>query len=212
MKLFVIILLFGLTLIPLTIKDVSAKCIDSENCVDFVYFRSLKEQIQLNTVLPNIVCPNSEHSLVERPNGKLACITWETVQKTGWDVHYRFQVDLKDEFPVVKHDSTVFLVPFEITGATLDDMYHENQKLVVMVSLNDKNGVLSITLPQGLLDASLEYCDPRNENPPNAPFIVIMDGIEHENDEAINSRFQPALNIQLNENSYLIEIAATCFE
>ena len=69
---------------------------------------------------------------------------------------------------------------------------------------------MSVQLPTGTLPANFKYCDPRMENPPTTPYTMIVDGEERPLVEGINSRFQPAFNIHLNENSRTIEIIRTC--
>ena len=206
----VIVLLFTTALIPLTIPDVSAKCLDMDDCVDGPVFLSLKTQIHISTLLPNITCPNQDHILTERPNGKFACVTNNTAEKTEWHIHYRNMVDTKGKFPVAKFGTAVYLVPFEITGATLDDMTHQNQTLTVHVTPNDEYGVLSFQMPFDLLDGHFAYCHPENENSPNTPYVMIVDGVEHGLDKDVNSRGQTALNIPLYENSEIVDIIRTC--
>ena len=157
------------------------------------------------------MCPNQDHILTERPSGKLACITNTTAEKTGWHIHYRNVVDTKGAVPI-NSPGTVNLVRFEITGAALDTMVYENQMLVASITPTKEYGVLSIQLPTGTLPANFKYCDPRMENPPNTPFVMIVDDTEHPLVEGVNSRFQPAFNIPLNENSRTIEIIRTCSE
>ena len=204
----VLVVLFVTTLIPLMLSDAYAKCLPDEICYGDPKFFSLKYQSEY-FLLPNIVCPNQDHVLTERPNGKLACITNSTAEKTGWHIHYRNTVDTKGAVPI-NSPGTVNLVRFEITGATLDKMVYENQMLVASVTPTKEYGVLSVQLPTSTLPANFKYCDPRMENPPTTPFVMIIDGVERPLIEGINSRFQPAYNIPLNENSRTIEIIRTC--
>ena len=199
---------FGILFVTLSGDDAYAKCLPDHECYGNPRLFSLKYQSQF-FILPNIVCPNQDHILTERPNGKLACITNSTAEKTGWHIHYRNVVDTKGAVPI-NSPGTVNLVRFEITGATLDKMVYENQMLVVSVTPTKEYGVLSVQLPTSTLPANFKYCDPRMENPPNTPFVMIVNGEEHSLVEGINSRFQPAFNIPLNENSRTIEIIRTC--
>ena len=209
MMLGIIIILLSVTiLIPIAVFDVYAKCLPDEVCYGDPRFFSLKYQAQF-FLLPNIVCPNQDHILTERPNGKLACVTNSTAEKTGWHIHYRNVVDTKGAVPI-NSPGTVNLVRFEITGATLDKMVYENQRLVASVTPTKEYGVLSVQLPANTLPANFKYCDPRMENSPTTPFVMIIDGTEQPLNEGINSRFQPAFNIPLNENSRTVEIIRTC--
>ena len=72
----------------------------------------LKFQFQY-FALPDITCPNQDHVLAERPNGKLACITNSMAEKTGWHVHHKNMVDTKGE--VLASPGAVSWISFEIT-------------------------------------------------------------------------------------------------
>ena len=207
----IIILLFTTTLIPLTISDVSAKCMEGEWCLGTPIFRDLKTQISVDYSLPYITCPNQEHILVERPDGKLACISQHMAEKTGWYIRYENTVDTKAQSAIWANGIMSF-THFEITGAVLDQITYDGQTLSVTVTPYDKSGLLSLDLPFGVPSGSLKYCNPNYENPPNAPFVVIVDGIEYEYHEEKNSREQSALNIPLDDNSETIEIMRTCYD
>ena len=204
------VILSSTALLVFNTPDVSAKCIDIEDCLDGFVFLSLKDQIQVPRILPNITCPNQEHVLTERPNGKLACVTNNTAEKTGWHIHYRNVVDTKGLYTVAKDGSFVYHVSFEITGATLDDMTHQNQTLTVHVTPNKEYGVLSFQMPFDILDGHFSYCNPANDNHPNTPYVMIVDGMEHGLERSVNSRGQVALNVPLNENSSIIDVIRTC--
>ena len=205
----VMALLFSSVLIPVIVNDAYAKCmVGDDECYGTPIVPPLKYQFQY-FALPDIICPNQDHVLVERPNGKLACITDGMAEKTGWHIHYKNIVDAKGQVHIVS-PGTVSWIPFEITGATLDKMIYENQMLVASVTSNDEDGVLSIQLSSGALPAHFEYCNPNKENPFDTPFVMILDDEEHPLDEGINSRGQAAVNIPLDENSETIKIIRTC--
>ena len=204
----VVALLFSSVLIPVIVNEAYAKCMDGDyDCYGTPMVPPLKYQFQY-FALPDITCPNQDHVLTERPNGKLACITDSMAEKTGWHVHYKNEVDFKGE--VFASPEAVSWISFEITGATLDRMIYEDQMLVASVTPNDEHGVLSIELPLGSLPAHFDYCNPYSENQFDTPFVVIVDGQKYPLDEGINSRGQAAINISLDENSDTIEIVRTC--
>ena len=209
----IVIFLLTAVLVPVTVHDVSAKCMDVKACTVGPIFYSLKTQIQHPySSLPNIMCPNQDHVLTERPNGKLACITERMAESTGWHIHYKNKVDVKGLFPVAQFESAIYNVPFEITGATFDDLTFQDEMLTAHVTPNAEHGLLSLTLDSQLLHAKMEYCDPRNETDhPDAPFVVVADGIEYGHQMEENSRETPALNISLDENSSIIDIIRTCY-
>ena len=204
----VVALLFSSVLIPVTVNEAYAKCmVDDDECYGFPMVPPLKYQFQY-FALPDIICPNQDHVLTERPNGKLACVTDSMVEKTGWHIHYKSVVDFKGE--VLVSPGTVSWISFEITGATLDKMIYKNQMLTASVTPNDEHGILSLELSSGTLPANFEYCNPNNENPFDTPFVMMIDGQKHPLDEGVNSRGQTAVNIPLDENSETIEIIRTC--
>ena len=204
------IVMSSMALIVFNAPEISAKCIDIDDCTDGPVFLSLKDQIHISRALPNITCTNQDHVLTERPSGKLACITNHTSEKTGWRIHYRNIVDTKAQCPVAKSGTFVHFVSFEITGATLDDMTHQNQTLTVHVTPNKEYGVLSFQMPFEILDGHFAYCTPVNDDHPNTPYVMIVDGVEHGLEKSVNSRGQTALNIPLNENSNAVDIIRTC--
>lgn len=114
------IVLFATMLIPVTVFDAYAKCLPDDVCYGDPRLFSLKYQSQF-FILTNIVCPNQDHVLTERPNGKLACVTNDTAEKTGWHIHYRNVIDTKAAVSI-NSPGTVNLVRFEITESTLDKM------------------------------------------------------------------------------------------
>ena len=204
----VVALLFSSVLIPVIVNEAYAKCMVGDyDCYGFPMVPPLQFQFQY-FALPDIICPNQDHVLAERPNGKLACVTNSMAEKTGWQVHYKNVVDFKGEVNV--STGAVAWISFEITGATLDRMTYEDQMLVASVTPNDEHGVLSLELSSGELPANFEYCNPDNENQFDTPFVMIIDGQKHPLDEGVNSRGQAAANIPLDENSDKIEIIRTC--
>ena len=88
----IVALLFAVTVIPLAMTDVSAKCTEEERCLGTPIFRPLKEQVLHHYQLPDITCPNQDHFLMERPNEDLICISESMAEKTGWYVHYGNEV------------------------------------------------------------------------------------------------------------------------
>ena len=201
-------LLLSSVLIPVIVNEAHAKCMVGDyDCYGTPEVPPLKYQFQYFG-LPDIACPNQDHVLTERPNGKLACVTDSMAEKTGWHIHYKNEVDFKGE--VLVSPGAVSWISFEITGAILDRMIYEDQMLVASVTPNDKHGVLSIELPSGSLPAHFDYCNPYSENQFDTPFVMIIDGQKYPLDEGVNSRGQATANIPLDENSEIIEIVRTC--
>lgn len=202
-------LLFSSVLIPVIVDEAYAKCmVGDDECHGSPIVPPLKFQFQY-FALPDIICPNQDHALDERSNGKLACVTSGMAEKTGWHIHYMNVVDAKGQVHITS-PGIISWIPFEITGATLDKMIYENQMLIVSVTPNDEYGILSVELPLGSVPVHFEYCGPNNENPFDTPFVMITDGQKYPLVEGVNSRGQSAVNISLDENSETIEIIRTC--
>ncbi len=54
--------------------------------VPFVFSESLRSQLDQGLEINQIVCSNSNHILVERTKGNLACVTEKLALKTGWKI------------------------------------------------------------------------------------------------------------------------------
>lgn len=129
-------LLFSSILIPVIVNEAYAKCMVDDECYGSPIIPPLKFQFQY-FALPDIICPNQDHVLTERPNEKLACVTNSMAEKTGWHIHYKNVIDAKGQVHIVS-PGVISWIPFEITGAILDKMIYENQMLVVSVTPNDE--------------------------------------------------------------------------
>ena len=102
----------------MTVNEAYAKCmVGDDECYGIPTVPPLKYQFQY-FALPDIICPNQDHVLAERPNGKLACVSDNMAEKTGWYIHYKSMVDFKGQVHVVS-PGTVSWIPFEITGPHL---------------------------------------------------------------------------------------------
>ena len=75
--------------------------------------------------------------------------------------------------------------------------------------LQVKRMVLLFQTPFELLDGYFAYCNPTNDNHPNTPYIMIVDGVEHGLHDGVYFRGQTSPGILLNENSKPIDLVCT---
>ena len=203
------IILVTITLLPFIVQNVYAKCIYEHDCYGIPGLSPLKEQIEQN-VVSNIKCSNQEHVLVERPNGKLACVTNHTAHKTGWIIHHYSIADSQGNKAVV-NQGLVHLIPFETTGLILKDLSFENNSLIATIKPNAEYGVLSLYIQHDLLVANPEQCYSINDPATSLFYLVIINGEGHKISESRNFNGEPVLNVHTTENARTIEIAGICF-
>ncbi len=206
----IIVLLFATTLIPLTVSEVSAKCIDRDNCPRPLGSAPLKEQLEQYDMVYDIKCVKIEHWLVERPNGKLACVTDSTAEKLGWYNHSYSMADSKEN--IVVTSGTARLVPFEIFGATLDDLSYQNNTLVATITSNAEYGVLSFLIQDELIHLNPEQCYVRNDGVPTTSYITSVNGEETKVGTSTNYSGERVVNIHTTQNAKTIEIIGFCTE
>lgn len=113
---------------------------------------SLKQQVENNIPVDNIECRNEKHVLTERPNGKLACVYYETSVKLNWiilntDTHRQLFVY---ELPVY---NVVYDIKYTITNAQIlsMEMIENNNSLLVNLD-SRKDGELTIHIPTEMID------------------------------------------------------------
>lgn len=143
---------------------------------------SLKQQIKNNMSADEIECRNDKHVLAERENGELACVSPSNAQILGWYVHSTNEWSYDgpeihietSTFEVVKDDK-IFDVEYEILGGMIQDMVYQKDVTSMMITMNATNeGSLTVTIPRDLIDSRRDYCPPREENPPDDMFFVLV--------------------------------------
>ena len=206
----ILVLMFATALIPLFFLDVSAKCIhEDDHCYGIPGFSPLKEQLELHTLVSNIKCPNQEHVLVERPNGKLACVTNYTAHKMEWFIHHYAMPDSKGD-KIAVNQNIVHLIPFETTGLILQDLLFENNSLIATVQPQAEYGVLSLYIPDNVLDLNPQACYSVNNHAPAPSYVVVVNEKQYHIGSTVNFWGDPVLNIHTTQNAKLIEIIGIC--
>ena len=202
------ILLFVVASISFIIFEASAKCVE-DHCYGIPGMSPLKEQLEVHTLISNIRCQNQEHVLVERPNGKLACVTNHTAHKTGWLMHHYTMADSKGE-KIVPREGIVHIIPFETTGLILKDLSFENNSLVATIKHNEEYGVLSLYIQHKLLQPNPKQCYSVNDTSQGLSYVVFINGERNKISESKSFFGEPVLNIHTVGDAKTIEIVGIC--
>ena len=109
-------------------------------------------------------------------------------------------------------DRKVFDLVYSIKGASIEDVIFNSDfnSLSLLVEAVHQ-GSLEITIPRELLDSKRDYCPPRQENPPDDQFIVLLNREEIAFDEIRTTKENRTLFIEFSENVEKIEIVSTCW-
>ena len=205
------IVLASTALIVLDVPDAFAKCIDRDNCPRPLSTIPLKEQIEHYDTVYDIKCTKIQHWLIERPNGKLACVTDSTAKALGWyATHYYSMADSNEN--IVVTSSTARLVPFEIFGATLEDLSYQNNTLIATITPNAEYGVLSFMIKDELINLNPEQCYVRNDGTPTTSYIISVNGEETKVGTSTNYSREKVVNIHTTQNARIIEVIGFCTE
>ena len=103
---------------------------------------SLNEQRGGHVKWTGITCPNNDHVLVERPNGKPACITTNMAEKMKWNLVYHRTEWMLEEYPIsIKLNNLVL-------EYTRED--YDNQKILAYITIGDKAnfGIMELIFPK----------------------------------------------------------------
>ena len=168
----------------------------------------LKYQISSETDPDRYVCWNFDQLLVERPNGKFACVSPYTMMKLGWHPyqHY-YNIDVyKDNiiYSVFAHNTS------ESSGMVSGIRHDANSESVIVDLPRTNPGELFIKIPRELLDAKLVRCGEVTEDPSDWYFLVLVDGEEVEYEEIFTTDDHRTLVIPYEKDLKQIEIAAPC--
>lgn len=104
--------------------------------------------------------------------------------------------------PTMKVDGTDFSVKYSITnGKVLGMKVDTNSKSLIVSIQTTGDGVLTVTLPRGLIDAKTGSTD--------APFVVMNDGQESNFDETTTTTTDRTLSIPFTNGTTQVEIIGT---
>ena len=108
-------------------------------------------------------------------------------------------------------EDKLFEIDYSIKGASIDEIDMNDNIMSVFVAVDSvQQGNLEITIPRTLLDSKDDYCPPRQENPSDEMFVVVIDGMEIPYDETITTKETRTLYIPFGDTAKKIEIIATC--
>jgi len=180
----------------------------NQECRDF----TLKQQVDNNIPTDKILCSNAEHTLVERPNGKLACI----YNSSMWEVNWLKIIGGHNPFSTFTQnflkDDKLHTVKYEIFGGVIQKISFDDSIQYMTIDIAPtQNGILTISLPRDLLDSIMDYCPPKLENPPDDIFFVLLNQVEGSYDEVFKNDTVRTLQIPFFDDTRQIEIIGTCY-
>ena len=142
--------------------------------------------------------------LVERPNGKHACVYPYTAAKLNWEIvinstNSNFIETKVGDYDIFAHFSR------GVTGNTIT--YDENYNSLIIDTFARSNGTLSLAMPTTFIDMQTAYCsEPRSDD----DYFVLIDGEEVAIEREISDDAMIYLEISYPTNGGRIEIIATC--
>lgn len=152
-----------------------------------LYKITLKQQIENNLPLSEINCKNEKHILTERPNGKLACVSYETSVILNWpeingdvgSTPLGYSLSIADKW---------YDVEYEISDANIINMQKIEKTNSLLISIDaKKDGKIILDIPRELIDNI---------------FMVHVDGIEWDDVSII----EKSLAVNFPKNTNTIEI------
>ena len=204
----ILILLFSTILIPLAVSDAFAKCIDMDNCPRPLGTSTLKEQIKQYNLVQDIKCTQIEHWLMERPNGKLACVTNSTAEKLEWWDHHHSMADSKEN--VILTSGIAHTIPYEIMGATLEDLSYGNNVFTATIKPHAQYNVLSLVIKDSMLTLNPQQCSTIQNNTPSQSYVISVNGEETKVSRSTNYSGEKTLEIHTTENAETIQVIGVC--
>ena len=165
---------------------------------------SLKDQLIDPGDPDNYFCWNMDQLLVERPNGKYACVFPYTAIKLDWIImpnEYLKRLETKNgEFVILTHASRG-----SITDVSLNSAYPG-----IDINLSTvESGKLSIVIFPKMMEDT-ENCLPQLTYPNYDDFFVLSNGVEVAYTERITTETLRYLEIPYDANSTNIEIIGDC--
>jgi len=177
--------------------------------LDFMYKRtpytselSLKQQIADKIDWDDIQCPNEQHVLTERSNGKIACVYQSTAEKFGWYIYYPIEMPVISLFKIIKENET-FEVNYEIKNGNVIDMInvHKDNSLIINID-SSKNGEVILYIPHGVID-------PIPKDSGDNWLFVLINGEEVESKQIVDDELNRTVTINFNHIDPVIEIIAS---
>jgi len=113
----------------------------------------LREQLEQGLEIDQIQCGNPNHTLVERSNGKLACVTEKTSEKLGWEiietgvilpVDYEFPLTAKHLTPVTYANGEPALPSYSQVDLKISNLPKTGESATVTVTVNGSSVIEDI--------------------------------------------------------------------
>ena len=202
------IALTSAALVVFDAPDAFAKCTDMDNCPRPLGTSPLKEQIKEYNLVYDIKCMKIEHWLKERPNGKLACVKHGTAEKLGWNDHYYSRADSTGNTIVTS--GITHTIPFEIVGATLEDLSYEDKVFTAKIKPHAQYSVLSLVIKDSMLTNNPQQCSTIQNNTPSLAYIVSVNGEETKVGMSFNFSGEKTLDLHTTEIAETIQVTGVC--
>ncbi len=202
------IVLTSVMLVALDAPDAFAKCIDMDNCPRPLGKSPLKDQIKQYTLVYDIKCMKIEHWLKERPNGKLACVKHDAAEKLGWNNHYYSRADSKGNTIVTS--GIAHTIPYEIMGATLEDLSYKDKIFTAMIKPHAQYNVLSLVIKDRMLTNNPQQCSTIQNNTPSLSYVVSVNGEETKVGMSFNFSGEKTLDLHTTESAETIQVIGVC--
>ncbi|MDE0267010.1 MAG: hypothetical protein OXK17_08360 [Thaumarchaeota archaeon] len=138
---------------------------------------SLKEQLVSYTHTQQLECPNPDHVLVTRPNGKWACVYPDTAAYLKWDIVTFLKPGTQLITTLVLRGEQYHNVSYQITNADIESIrwVEEGPGLFVNITAAGSGAiVLGASINSGGIFE--HYCDPAQSF--SANFLILMNGEE----------------------------------
>lgn len=167
----------------------------------------LKDQIKSSGAPNDYVCWNMEHVLVQRPNGKYACVYPYTVINLNWKIipnEYvlTYMETRNGNFNIFNHFSR---------GSIVDMSLNEDYPAIKINFSTGESGKLSIQIPSIMMDVENKNCSLQNKYPNYDDYLILVNGKEISFDERLTTEIFRYLEIPYDNDSTEIEIIGSCY-
>jgi len=163
---------------------------------------TLKQQLSDKMDWDDMVCPNTQHVLTERSNGKIACVYPTTAEKFGWYIHHPIEMPVISLFKIIKENET-FEVNYEIKNGKVIDMINVDKDNSLIINIDSSNdGQIILYIPHGVID-------PIPKDSGDNWLFVLINGEEVESKQIVDDELNRTVTINFNHVDPVIEIIAS---
>lgn len=165
---------------------------------------SLKHQIQEHSDPETYICWNLEQVLIERQNGKYACVYPYTAIKLNSEFLKGYNLAHMDtrngNFTIFTHLSR---------GALTDMIFADTHPGIIIKMSTGEAGKLSINIPVEMT-RDTKNCLPQPVYPNYDVFITLVNGVEVSYDERITTETNRFIELHYDKDATEIEIIDVC--